>query len=1024
MAGTIHEGPEFGIGDFVLLHDVTLEAFMDNLKLRYEKNRLYTYIGEVVVSVNPYKPVDIYNKSYVDEYKGREIYERPPHIFALADSAYKTMKRKSRDTCIVISGESGSGKTEASKIIMRYIAAVTNVGGQKEVERINVSKEIERVKDVLIKSNVILEAFGNARTNRNDNSSRFGKYMDINFDFKGDPVGGHINNYLLEKSRVVHQQTGERNFHSFYQLIFGANDQKLAELKLTRDPKKYFYINQGGEPKCSTINDREDYRSVMNAMKTMGFGFDQAEALWKVLSAVLNLGNTGYEAVDDHDMAGISDRKLLGNIAHLLSVTPDELEKALCSRVIAAGGQVVEKGLTVSEAMYARDAYAKATYDRMFSWIVQRINEAIDPKASGMRLIGKNTVIGVLDIYGFEIFDNNSFEQFCINYCNEKLQQLFIELVLKQEQEEYLREGIEWVHIEYFNNKIICDLVEQAHKGVLAILDEACLSVGKVTDEMFLTAMSQKLAKHEHFTCRALQPTDKTLEHKRDFRIKHYAGDVVYSVESFIDKNKDTLFQDWKRLLYNSKEQVLKEMFPEGKQHITETTKRPITAGTSFKNSIIALVDILGCKEPHYVRCVKPNDLKSPSVFDQHRVKHQVLYLGLLENVRVRRAGFAYRAPYSRFLQRYKCLTSHTWPTFRGNEIDGVKTIIRTLNYENDVAYGKSKVFIRSPQTLFQLEEARDKMLPGIIVFLQKMWRGGLARRRAKFMKAIYFIMNKFRKYKLRQYILNLVEKFRNVKRMKDFGKSIVWPHPPSVLEGMVKMLQVVHHRWRANMILKGHPKSEWPELRLKTVAQDLLKGQRPEWGYRRKWEGNYLAQESAEVKSKDNSNTMDFVVKMNHLKTQDKFTKIIFSCMVKKINKHSKPADRSIAVTDKFIYKLDPKKKFKPMRKGIPVSEVTGVSVSPGKDQLVAIHLSSENDLVVCLQNPGKEERVGEFIGTLGRQWQLFNRELKVQTLKPIPCMLGGKRRTINVRPTANNGGPTFQKDGVDIALLWPESG
>ncbi|XP_063421774.1 unconventional myosin-Id-like isoform X2 [Mytilus trossulus] len=1018
MAGTIHEGPEFGIGDFVLLHDVTLEAFMDNLKLRYEKNRLYTYIGEVVVSVNPYKPVDIYNKNYVDEYKGREIYERPPHIFALADSAYKTMKRKSRDTCIVISGESGSGKTEASKIIMRYIAAVTNVGGQKEVERINVSKEIERVKDVLIKSNVILEAFGNARTNRNDNSSRFGKYMDINFDFKGDPVGGHINNYLLEKSRVVHQQTGERNFHSFYQLIFGANDQKLAELKLTRDPKKYFYINQGGEPKCATINDREDYRSVMNAMKTMGFGFDQAEALWKVLSAVLNLGNTSYEAVDDHDMAGVSDRKLLGNIAHLLSVTPDELEKALCSRVIAAGGQVVEKGLTVSEAMYARDAYAKATYDRMFSWIVQRINEAIDPKASGMRLIGKNTVIGVLDIYGFEIFDNNSFEQFCINYCNEKLQQLFIELVLKQEQEEYLREGIAWVNIEYFNNKIICDLVEQAHKGVLAILDEACLSVGKVTDEMFLTAMSQKLAKHEHFTCRALQPTDKTLEHKRDFRIKHYAGDVIYSVESFIDKNKDTLFQDWKRLLYNSKEQVLKEMFPEGKQHITETTKRPITAGTSFKNSIIALVDILACKEPHYVRCVKPNDLKSPSVFDQQRVKHQVLYLGLLENVRVRRAGFAYRAPYSRFLQRYKCLTSHTWPTFRGNEIDGVKTIIRTLNYENDVAYGKSKVFIRSPQTLFQLEEARDKMLPGIIVFLQKMWRGGLARRRAKFMKAIYLIMNKFRKYKLRQYILSLVEKFRNVKRMKDFGKSVVWPHPPSVLEGMVKMLQVVHHRWRANMILKGHPKSEWPELRLKTVAQDLLKGQRPEWGYRRKWEGNYLAQ------SKDNSNTMDFVVKMNHLKTQDKFTKIIFSCMVKKINKHSKPADRSIAVTDKFIYKLDPKKKYKPMRKGIPVSEVTGVSVSPGKDQLVAIHLSSENDLVVCLQNPSKEERVGEFIGSLGRQWQLFNKELKVQTLKPIPCMLGGKRRTINVRPTANNGGATFQKDGVDIALLWPESG
>lgn len=1018
MAGSIHEGPEYGTGDFVLLPEVSLSAFMSNLKLRYEKNRIYTYIGEVVVSVNPYRTLDIYNQSFVDQYRGREIYERPPHIFALADSAYKTMKRNSRDTCIVISGESGSGKTEASKIIMRYIAAVTNLSGQKEVER----NEVERVKDVLIKSNVILEAFGNAKTNRNDNSSRFGKYMDINFDFKGDPIGGHISNYLLEKSRVVHQQHGERNFHSFYHLLFGAKDEKLAELKLTRDPMRYHFINQGGDPKCATLNDREDYRAVMSAMKTMGFAYSHAEALWRVLSAILQLGNVEYGTSEDHDVAFVKDKTLLSNIATMLSVTPDDLEKALCYRVIAAGGQVVEKGLSTSDALYARDAFCKAIYDRMFTWIVAQINEAIDPKVSGMGYVGKNTVIGVLDIYGFEIFDNNSFEQFCINYCNEKLQQLFIELVLKQEQDEYMREGIQWTHIEYFNNKIICDLVEQPHKGVLAILDEACLSVGKVTDEMFLSVMAKKLGKHDHFTCRELAPSDKTLEHSRDFRIKHYAGQVQYSVLGFIDKNRDTLFQDFKRLLYNSKEALLKDMWPEGSQKITETTKRPTTAGTNFKNSIISLVQNLASKEPHYVRCIKPNEIKSPSRLDEERVQHQVMYLGLMENVRVRRAGFAYRAGYGRFLQRYKCTTKATWPNFKGLDIDGVKTIINQFNYNDDVKYGKSKIFIRSPQTLFALEEARDRSLPKIIIFMQKMWRGANARKKAKFMRAIYLIMSRFRKYKMRRYVNSCVERFRNVRNMKDFGKSIQWPRPPSVLEGMVALLQQTHGRWRAHMILRHQPKSEWPVLRLKVTAQDVLRGQRSDWGYRRRWDANYLSSAPEVSQTKDNSSTADFVTKMNSLKTHDAFTKILFSSYVKKVNKHNQQAERAVAITDKYIYKLDPNKKFKPMKKGIPTSDVTGLSITSDSDQLVVIHLNGGNDLVVCLSSPGKEERVGEFVGTLCRFWQVKGKELKVTISKPVLCMLGNKKRQVAIRPAAATSLPAFRKEGNDLALHWPE--
>ncbi|XP_064647722.1 unconventional myosin-Id-like [Lineus longissimus] len=1004
----IHEGREFGIGDFVLLESLNLNSFTDNLKLRFQKGRIYSYIGEVVVSVNPYRQVDIYGNDYIEEYRGREIYERPPHIFALADAAYKTMKRRSKDTCIVISGESGSGKTEASKIVMRYIAAVTNVYQQQEVH------EVERVKNVLIQSNCILEAFGNAKTNRNDNSSRFGKYMDVNFDFKGDPIGGHINNYLLEKSRVVHQQPGERNFHSFYQLIYGAPDNKLQELYLTRDPSMYDYVSQGGDTKVPSISDRKDYKTVMDAMKAIGFSFKHAESLWRIVAGIIHMGNMTFEADGEHgDHGKVADQDILRIVAELFGVETDQLAKALCSRTVAARGEVMEKRLTLEEAMYARDAFAKATYDRLFSWIVGRINQLIEVKGEIIQH-GKNTVIGVLDIYGFEIFQNNSFEQFCINYCNEKLQQLFIELVLKQEQDEYQREGIAWQHVDYFDNKVICALVEEQHKGILAILDEACLNVGKVTDEMFLEAMNQKLGKHAHFTSRGLVPLDKTLVHGRDFRILHYAGDVVYSVEGFIDKNKDLLYQDFKRLLYNSCDPLISSMWMDGAQDITEVTKRPLTAGTNFKNSIVALVDNLAMKEPYYVRCIKPNEEKSPLLFNVERVQHQVMYLGLLENVRVRRAGFAYRMSYVRFLQRYKCVSQFTWPNFRGCDKDGVKAIMDERGFTSDVQYGRSKVFIRSPRTIFMLEEERTKMIPGIVIFLQKMARGLIARVRVKKMVALLKVMGAFKRYKMRQYVKQVINTFHGVERMADFGKSIPWPQPPQVLTTFQNQVKSVHERWRGHMILRGVSREERPQLRLKILAADALLNKRKHWGYDRKWEGNYLASVH------ENNDTASYVASMANLKATDKFSKIVFSCIAKKVNKFNKSTDRAIVFTDKFIYKLEPKK-FKKMKSGIALTSITGVSVSPGEDQLVIVHLHGGNDLVMCLCGRNNEERVGELVGVLCRLWQRTQKkDLRVIVNKRLNCMLGDKPRTIGIHPTAANGGPTFKKDGTDLVLLW----
>uniref|UniRef100_A0A3B4E0K1 Myosin IG n=1 Tax=Pygocentrus nattereri TaxID=42514 RepID=A0A3B4E0K1_PYGNA len=901
------EGFEFGKSDFVLLDEVTMEQFLENLKLRFEKGRIYTFIGEVVVSVNPYRQMDVYGKDAIDAYRGRELYENPPHLYAVADAAYKAMKRRAKDTCIVISGESGAGKTEASKYIMQYIAAITNPSQRAEVES---------VKNVLLKSNCVLEAFGNAKTNRNDNSSRFGKYMDINFNFNGDPTGGHINNYLLEKVGIIAQ------------LLRGGSDELLKSLHLSKDPTDYTYTSPGASVSTSSSDDRSCHRAVMGALKVIGFSEEEVSSVYKILSTILHLGNLHFET--DGESVQVVGGDSVRHISELTDTEPESVNKALLYRTVATGGgEVIEKGHSEQEASYGRDAFAKALYERLFAWIVGRINSVIEVKNYNPALHGKNTVIGVLDIYGFEIFDNNSFEQFCINYCNEKLQQLFIELILRQEQEEYHREGITWQHIDYFNNQIIVDLVEQPHKGIISILDEACLTAGKVTDTVCLDSMNHKLGQHPHYTSRKLNPTDKSMEFHRHFRIRHYAGDVTYSVEGFLDKNKDPLFQDFKRLMYNSSDPVLKEMWPDGQLSITEVTKRPLTAATLFKNSIIALVDKLACKEPYYVRCIKPNEVKSPMLFDDARCRHQVAYLGLLENVRVRRAGFAYRQPYERFLQRYKMTCEYTWPNhLMSSDREAVEAIVVQHGFEGDVAYGHTKLFVRTPRSLFTLEQERAALIPILVLFLQKVWRGALARMRCRQMRAIYKVMGCYKRYKVKAHFWEVERRFASVRNMTDYGKSVEWPTPPAALMQFHKITQHLHRRWRARQIVKNIPPSDMAEVRAKVAALGALSGERLDWGFNRAWERDYLAN----------------------------------------LNWFNNTKDRALLITDKHIYRLEPKKHFK-VQKRIPIETVTSLSVSSGTDQMVVLHTVSQEDVLVYLQSGQlgpKQDRVGELVGTL----------------------------------------------------------
>uniref|UniRef100_A0A669CUJ6 Unconventional myosin-Ih n=1 Tax=Oreochromis niloticus TaxID=8128 RepID=A0A669CUJ6_ORENI len=707
MEASLTARDRVGIQDFVLLDTYTSEtAFLDNLRKRFHENLIYTYIGTLLVSVNPYKELDIYSKKQMDTYMGVNFFELPPHIYALADNAFRTMMSEFNNHFILISGESGAGKTEASKKILQFYAVSCPS-----------TKVLNNVRDRLLLSNPVLEAFGNAKTLKNDNSSRFGKYMDIQFDHQGGAVGGHILSYLLEKSRVVHQNHGERNFHIFYQLVEGGEEDLLRWLGLERNCKHYRYLVQGKCAKVSSINDKSDWKTVRKALSVIDLSESDIENLFGIIASVLHMGNIKFEA-DARGYATLNNNQEMQWVSKLLGIPNQVLQQGLTHRKIEAKSEEVFSPFSVDHAVYARDALAKAIYGRTFSWLVNKINESLANMDSS-----RKTVIGLLDIYGFEVFSVNSFEQFCINYCNEKLQQLFIELTLKSEQEEYEMEGIEWEPVPYFNNKIICDLVEEKFRGIISLLDEECLRPGEATDLTFLEKMEDKIGGHPHFVTHKLadQKTRKTLE-RGDFRLLHYAGEVTYCVVGFLDKNNDLLYRNGKEVMRQSKNAIIKHCFPSTEP---DSKRRPETVVTQFKNSLVGLTEILMMKEPWYVRCIKPNEAKQPGHFDDVLVRHQVKYLGLMEHLRVRRAGFAYRRKYEIFLQRYKPLCPDTWPNWKGTAAEGVRCLIKHLGYKSDeYKMGRTKIFIRHPRTLFATEDAFQVCKHKLATRIQAKYKG------------------------------------------------------------------------------------------------------------------------------------------------------------------------------------------------------------------------------------------------------------------------------------------------------------
>ncbi|CAO2166166.1 unnamed protein product [Urochloa humidicola] len=694
------EAPPGGVDDMTRLSYLHEPGVLDNLAVRYAKNIIYTYTGNILIAINPFQRLpNLVDARTMEKYKGANLGDLDPHVFAIADVSYRQMINEGKSNSILVSGESGAGKTETTKLLMRYLAFLGGRSGTGE----------RTVEQQVLESNPVLEAFGNAKTVRNNNSSRFGKFVEIQFDKSGKISGAAIRTYLLERSRVCQINSPERNYHCFY-FLCAAPSEDLKKYKLG-DPSSFHYLNQSACIKVDGINDAEEYLATRKAMDTVGITEQEQEAIFRVVAAVLHLGNINFAKGREVDSSVLKDDKSrfhLNTAGELLMCDCGKLENALINREINTPEGVITTTVGPNSATISRDGLAKQIYSRLFDWLVNRINASIgqDPDS--------NKLIGVLDIYGFESFKTNSFEQLCINFTNEKLQQHFNQNVFKMEQEEYTREQINWSYIEFVDNQDVLDLIEKKPGGIIALLDEACM-FPKSTHETLSQKLYEKFKNHKRFTKPKLSRTA--------FTIQHYAGDVTYQSDQFLDKNKDYVVAEHQELLNASKCSFVSGLFPPATEENTKSSKSSIA--TRFKMQLHELMETLSSTEPHYIRCIKPNSVLKPAVFENTNVLQQLRCSGVLEAIRISCAGYPTRKLFHDFLHRFRVLAPEILKE-KNDEKVACQKILDKIGLQG-YQIGRTKVFLRAGQ-MAELDARRTEMRNNAARGVQSQYRTHVAR--------------------------------------------------------------------------------------------------------------------------------------------------------------------------------------------------------------------------------------------------------------------------------------------------------
>ncbi|XP_055589131.1 unconventional myosin-Ia-like [Uranotaenia lowii] len=1149
---------EIGSWDSVLLENLSEDSFITNLHQRYKRDLIYTYIGTFLVALNPYKPLAIYTPDLVRKYANKSLFQLPPHIFALANSAHQFLLNYNEDQCIVMSGESGAGKTESARMIVHFLTqlsemrrsrtpvfalkgsnpssrqttpkhcTITRVGSsfesgsgtggagrldsimkyntsrkcshEKTVEfdliahhkstenlaamamgsgpgsgsfstgstpkclkhsnqsisrstegsdfptkstlksafaspascprhnctsagsshmdlhrmcgggsfnspslqkRCNLGRcchqsstrsihkssssialtydhsnnmspsvhrrqilksitkevylrdlELYRMRDRVAHAEVFLEAMGNASTIKNSNSSRFGKFFDIEFDYKGDPAGGHLTLYMLEKSRVTSRSPGERNFHIFYQLLSGADIHLLKSLRLQRNIDKYDLLKYS----FTNEDDRTNFGFTKRSLEVIGFSQEEIFSIFTILAVVLKLGNLVFISttnIDGCEGCEISNEYELEEIAQLLQVDSHLL--FYCLTRIGENWDHIETDGSEIDAMYASKIKAtlcRTLYGRLFALIAARINEQLKLKQYGM--VASSTVrgrtIGLLDFYGFEVLEKNSFEQLAINYCNERLQQHYVKNVLKYQQDLYMAEGLDWIKIDYFDNQPICELIDKPCYGVLHLLDEPQV----INDGILLTRLHQCCTGHTNFLSR-----DPSLP-SNAFQIRHFEGPVLYSSLGFTEKNLDLLPKHVSACLYQNCElPIVASLFPEGNPKRHSVGRKPTSLSTTLRTSLQTLLKQVEQRYNHYIFCIKPNELKQPKMFELGLVQHQVRYMCLMPLINLWRNGHYFNMVHSRFVQRYKLLCQYTWPHFSGSMIDGVALIVRSVPLPAaEFTIGRKKVFIRSPRTVYELDEFRKVRLNELAVLIQKTYRCYTKRKRFVALRRSQLVIAGFwRTWRERENIriaefkkqarwaVQVIARFFVLIKTREFLLTLLlrlphdnmspichdWPPAPSFLAETSQLLRNIFHRWRCYKYRKSFDQPARNRMREKVTASIIFKDRKISYPrtVAHPFHGDY-------IRLRQN-------VQWKRVSCEHNDQYVVFADMINKITRSSgKFIPILLVVSTNSMLLLD--QKTMQIKYRIPASEIYRMSLSPYFDDIAVIHIRADN--------------------------------------------------------------------------------